>query len=190
MLAQFAVLRQRGFTQEAIQTKASWTRNHQNLLLEEATRRKMPGSEGSQEQAVTECLLQMYDAGTELRVIQRLSAFTGLQTMKRLETVLDNASGPTLTGLIITDTHGEPARVSWLDVNGELMHRPFDGAFPAHYPAERAIRQCKEVFYHLLNQTRCCSRGLLRYPEPHHSTARRNLRCTESLPANITTPPR
>ena len=31
----------------------------------------MPGSQGSQEQAVTKWLLEMYDAGTEIRVIQR-----------------------------------------------------------------------------------------------------------------------
>ena len=30
------------------------------------------------------------------------------------------------------------------------MHRPFDGAFPAHYPEERAIRQCTEVLYRLI----------------------------------------
>ena len=31
----------------------------------------MPGSQESQAQAVTEWLLEMHDAGTELRVIQR-----------------------------------------------------------------------------------------------------------------------
>ena len=35
----------------------------------------MTGSQGSQEQAVTEWLLEMYDAGAELRTIQRTSAF-------------------------------------------------------------------------------------------------------------------
>ena len=40
----------------------------------------MTGSQGSQQQAVTEWLLAMFDAGTELKVIQRMSAFTGLQT--------------------------------------------------------------------------------------------------------------
>ena len=71
MLHQYCDLRRRGFTQQAIQTKASWTRNHQKLLLEEAQRREMPGSQKSQEQAVTEWLLAMFDAGAELRVIQR-----------------------------------------------------------------------------------------------------------------------
>ena len=150
MLEQYCDLRRRGFGQQAIQTKASWPRHYPSLLLKEAQRREMPGSQGSQEQAVTEWLLAMFDAGTELRVIQRMSAFTGRQTNKQLQTALDNASGPAPNGLIITDTHGEPARVSWLDTNGELMHRPFDGAFPAHYPEERAIRQCTEVLYRLM----------------------------------------
>ena len=150
MLEQYCDLRRRGFGQQAIQTKAGWPRHYPKLLLEEATRREMPGSQGSQEQAVTEWLLEMYDAGTELRVIQRTSAYTGQQTQKKLQTALDNASGPAPNGLIITDTHGEPARVSWVDLNGELMHRPFDGAFPAHYPEERAIRQCTEVLYRLM----------------------------------------
>ena len=151
MLEQYCDLRRRGFGQQAIQTKASWPRHYPSLLLKEAQRRNMPGSEGSQSQAVTEWLLEMFDAGTELRVIQRTSAYTGQQTQKKLQTALDNASGPAPNGLIITDTHGEPARVSWLDTNGELMHRPFDGAFPAHYPEERAIRQCTEVLYRLIS---------------------------------------
>ena len=71
MLHQYCDLRRRGFTQQAIQTKSSWTKSHQKLLLEEAQRRAMPGSQKSQEQAMTEWLLAMFDAGTELRVIQR-----------------------------------------------------------------------------------------------------------------------
>ena len=110
----------------------------------------MPGSQGSQAQAVTEWLLEMHDAGTELSAIQRTPALSNLKTKNRLKAALDNASGPTPNGLIIMDIQGNPARVSWLDLNGELMHRPFDGAFPAHYPEERAIRQCTEVFYRLL----------------------------------------
>ena len=70
MLEKYCDLRRRGFTQQAIQTKASWTRNHQKLLLEEAQRRAMPGSQKSQEQAVTEWLLAIFDAGAELKVIQ------------------------------------------------------------------------------------------------------------------------
>ena len=134
MLEKYCDLRRRGFGQKAIQTKSSWTRNHQKILLEEAQRRAMPGSQKSQEQAVTEWLLAIFDAGTELRVIQRTSALSNLQTKKRLETALDAASGPAPTGLIVRNPDGTPARVSWLDPNGNLMHRPFDGALPANTP--------------------------------------------------------
>ena len=93
-----------------------------------------PGAQKSQEQAVTEWLLEMFDAGAELSVIQRTSALPNLQTKKRLQNALDAASGPAPTGLIIRNPDGTPARVSWLDANGTLMHRPFDGAFPARLP--------------------------------------------------------
>ena len=152
MLHQYCDLRRRGFDQAAIKTKSGWTKSHQKLLLEEAQRRAMPGSQKSQELAVTEWLLAMYDAGTELRVIQRASAYTALQTKNRLQTALDAASGPTPTGLIIRNLDGTPARVSWLAVNGTLTHRPFDGAFPANYPAKLAIRQCTEVTQRLVGQ--------------------------------------
>ena len=152
MLEKYCDLRRRGFGQKAIQTKSSWTRNHQKILLEEAQRRAMPGSQKSQEQAVTEWLLAIFDAGTELRVIQRTSALSNLQTKKRLETALDAASGPAPTGLIVRNPDGTPARVSWLDPNGNLMHRPFDGALPANYPAELAIRQCTKVAQRLVAQ--------------------------------------
>ena len=152
MLHQYCDLRRRGFDQAAIKTKSSWTKSHQKLLLEEAQRRAMPGSQKSQEQAMTEWLLAMYDASTELRVIQRTSALSNLQTKKRLEAALDAASGPAPNGLIIRNPDGTPARVSWLAVNGTLTHRPFDGAFPPDYPAELAIRQCTEVTQRLVGQ--------------------------------------
>ena len=152
MLHQYCDLRRRGFDQAAIKTKSSWTKSHQKLLLEEAQRRAMPGSQKSQELAMTEWLLAMYDAGTELRVIQRASAYTSQQTEKKLQTALDAASGPAPTGLIIRNPDGTPARVSWLDVNGTLTHRPFDGAFPPNYPAKLALRQCTEVAQRLVGQ--------------------------------------
>ena len=151
MLEKYCDLRRRGFGQQAIQTKARWPRHYPSLLLKEAQRRQMTGSQGSQAQAVTEWLLAMFDAGTELRVIQRMSAFTDLQTDKHLKAALDAASGPAPTDIIIRNPDGEPTRVSWLDTNGELMHRPFDGAFPADYPDALAVRQCTEVLYRLIN---------------------------------------
>ena len=151
MLEKYCDLRRRGFGQQAIQTKAKWPRHYPSLLLKEAQRREMPGSQQSQQQAVTEWLLAMFDAGTELRVIQRMSALTDEQSKSRLKAALDAASGPAPTGLIIRNPDGEPTRVSWLDTNGELMHRPFDGAFPADYPAALAVRQCTEVLYQLMS---------------------------------------
>ena len=75
MLHQYRDLRRRGFTQQAIQTKASWTRSHQKLLLEEAQRRAMPGSQGSQVTGRDRMAAgQMFDASAELRAIQRASA--------------------------------------------------------------------------------------------------------------------
>ena len=108
MLEKYCDLRRRGFGQQAIQIKASWPRHYPSLLLEEATRREMTGSQGSQEQAVTEWLLVMFDAGTELRVIQRASAFSDLKTKNRLQTALDAASGPDPTAIIIRNPDGAP----------------------------------------------------------------------------------
>ena len=78
----------------------------------------------------------------------------GIQATHQGQTALDAASGPAPTGLIIRNPDGEPARVSWLEANGNLTHRPFDGAFPPNYPAELAIRQCTEILYWLLGYMR------------------------------------
>ena len=110
----------------------------------------MPSSQKSQEQAVTEWLLEMYDAGAELRVIQRTSALPNLQTKKRLETALDAASRRNSKNLVINGPDGSPGRVSCVDEQGRLWHRPFDGAFPRRYPKEKAVRQCRKVLLRLL----------------------------------------
>ena len=47
ILEQYCDLRRRGFDQAAIKTKASWPRHYPSLLLEEAQRREMPGSQQS-----------------------------------------------------------------------------------------------------------------------------------------------
>ena len=143
MLEKYCDLRRRGFGQQAIQTKASWPRHYPSLLLKEAQRRKMPGSQGSQAQAVTEWLLAMFDAGTELRVIQRMSAFTGLQTNKQLQAALDAASGPSPTDIIIRNPDGEPTRVSWLDTNGELMQPAVRWRLPGRLPS----RTCRPAVH-------------------------------------------
>ena len=50
---------------------------------------------------------------------------------KKLQTALNATSGPATTGIIIRNPDGTPFRVFWLDANENLMHRPFNGAFPA-----------------------------------------------------------
>ena len=67
----------------------------------------------------------------------------------KLQDALDAASGPSPTGLIIAGPDGIPGRVSCVEPDGRLMHRPFDGAFPAHYPVETVMRHCREVFLRL-----------------------------------------
>ena len=150
-LQKYCDLRRRAFTQDVIRTKLDLTRQQANLLIDEAAKRDMPGSQETQSQAIQEWLLEMHDSGSELSVIQRMSALTDEQTKNRLKAALDAASGPAPTDLIIMDIQGNPTRVSWLDVNGELKHRPFDGAFPAGYPADLALRQCTEVLYRLIS---------------------------------------
>ena len=71
MLEKYCDLRRRGFGQKAIQTKANWPRHYPSLLLEEAQRREMTGSQGSQKQAVTEWLLAIA-AGTGDVLMARL----------------------------------------------------------------------------------------------------------------------
>ena len=84
MLEKYCDLRRRGFGQKAIQIKASWPRHYPSLLLEEAQRRDMTGSQGSQAQAVTEWLLAMFDAGTERW--QTKAPTTRLETRSRRPT--------------------------------------------------------------------------------------------------------
>ena len=54
----------------------------------------MPGSQENQQQAVNEWLLQMYDAGTALSVIQRMSAWSNQQTRQKLQNALDCETPP------------------------------------------------------------------------------------------------
>ena len=142
MLEQCCDLRRRGFSQNEIQGKLQLTRQQTSLLLAEAARREMPGSQENQSDAVAEWLLSCFDAGIEISAIRRMSALTERGIKQRLKHALDAASGNPPSGLITPAPDGTPGRVSWLDPDGRLMHRPFDGAFPAHYTAETAMAQC------------------------------------------------
>ena len=101
--------------------------------------------------AVAEWLLTCCDAGIEISAIRRMSALTERRIKQRLKRARDAASGNPPSGLITPTPDGTPGRVSWLDPGGRLMHRPFDGAFPAHYKAETALAQCRQVFIELLD---------------------------------------
>ena len=151
MLEQYCDLRCRGFAQTKIRTKLGWPRHYPGLLLAEAANRGRPGSEESQAQAVDNWLLSMFDAGVEHSAIRQVSALTDRQIKRRLKHALDTASSNPPNGLIIPTPDGTPGRVSWLEPNGRLMHRPFAGAFPARYPAEAAQEQCRDVFIQLLD---------------------------------------
>ena len=153
MLEQYCDLRRRGFSKAEIQTKLHLKRHHPSLLLAEAARRGMPGSQDNQSEAVAEWLLSCFDAGIEVSAIRRMSALTPRGIKQRLKRALDTASGNPPSDLITPAPDGKPGRVSWLDPGGRLMHRPFDGAFPAHYTAETALAQCRQVFIELLDHS-------------------------------------
>ena len=151
MLEQYCDLRRRGFSQAEIRTKLQLKRHQPSLLLAEAARRGMPGSQENQSDAVAEWLLSCFDAGIETSAIRRMSALTERGIKQRLKRALDTASGNPPVGLITPAPDGKPGRVSWLDPGGRLMHRPFDGAFSARYAAETAVAQCRQVFIELLD---------------------------------------
>ena len=151
MLEQCCELRRRGFCQNEIRGRLRLKRQQPSLLLAEAARRGMPGSQANQSDAVAEWLLSCFDADIEISAIRRMSALTERGIKQRLKRALDTASGNPPSGLITPAPDGTPSRVSWLDPDGRLMHRPFDGAFPAYYTAETALEQCCQVVIELLD---------------------------------------
>ena len=152
MLEQYCDLRRRGFSQTEILSKLQLKRHQPSLLMAEAARRRMPGSQENQSDTVAEWLLSCFDAGIEISAMRRMSALTERGIKQRLKRALDAASGNPPSGLITPAPDGTPGRVSWLDPDGRLMHRPFDGAFPAHYTAETALEQCSQVVIELLDR--------------------------------------
>ena len=100
MLEQCCDLRRRGFSQKEIQSKLQLTRQQTSLLLAEAARRGMPGSQENQSDAVAEWLLSCFDTGIEISAIRRTSALTERGIKQRLKRALDNASGNPPSGLI------------------------------------------------------------------------------------------
>ena len=151
LIKRYCDLRQRGFTHDAIRTRCNWPRHYPNMLLAQATLRGIPAAQGGPNQAFQNWLLATFDAGLDISLIARQSAFNETQTKKKLNKALDAASGRNPQNPVINGPDGKPGRVSWVDEQGILRHRPFDGPFPPNYPQKQAIQQCKEVLVHLLS---------------------------------------
>ena len=100
MLEQFCNLRRRVFSQTEIQTKLQLKRHQPSLLLAEAARRRMTGSQENQSDAVAEWPLTMFAA------IWRMSTLTERGIKQRLKRALDAAIGNPQYGLIIAGPDG------------------------------------------------------------------------------------
>lgn len=94
----------------------------------------------------------MFDTGVEISTIRRMSALTERRIKQRLKRALDAASGNPPRRLITPGPDGTRGRVSWLEPNGRLMHRAFDGAFPQGFPQRDAVAQCQQVLLRLIAQ--------------------------------------
>ena len=97
LLGQYCDLRRRGFSQTKLQLK----RHQPSLLLAEATRRGMSGSQENRSNAVAEWLRACFDAGIGISAIRRMSALTERGIKQRLKRARDAASGNPPSGLII-----------------------------------------------------------------------------------------
>lgn len=96
-------------------------------------------------------LLAMFDAGIEVDTIKRELQYTGTDVELHLGQALTAASGRNPRKLVTDAPDGSPGRISWVDDQGRLWHRPFDGSFPRGYPKAKAIQQCREVLLELLH---------------------------------------
>ena len=95
-------------------------------------------------------LLAMFDAGIEVDAIKRELQHTGTDVELHLHNALTAASGIHPKKLVITAPDGRTGRVSWVDDQGRLWHRPCDGPFPLGYPRAKAIEQCRQVLWELM----------------------------------------
>ena len=138
-------LRRRGFTTRKTLDRTNWPRHYPRLLLEEAARRGLPGSEKSQEQALSNWLLSAFDAGIDESNMRRMASIPGHRVRTKLKRALDRTCGPQPAEIVTPGPDDSPGRVSWREKR-RLIHRPIDGAFPQQYPAEAALEQCQQVF--------------------------------------------
>lgn len=95
-------------------------------------------------------ILAMFDAGIEVDAIKRELDYTGTDVELHLHNMLNVASGPQPKKFVTVAPDGISGRVSWVDDQGRLWHRAFDGPFPKGYPRAKAIEQCREVLWELM----------------------------------------
>lgn len=95
-------------------------------------------------------ILAMFDAGIEVDAIKRELDYTGTDVELHLHNMLNAASGPQPSKFVIVAPDGISGRVSWVDDQGRLWHRAFDGPFPTGYPRAKAIEQCRQVLWELM----------------------------------------
>ena len=92
-------------------------------------------------------LLAMFDAGIEVDAIKRETQHTDTDIELHLHNTLTAASGTQPQKFVVVALDGINGRVSWVDDQGRLWHRPFDGPFPRGYPKEKAIEQYRKVLW-------------------------------------------
>ena len=90
-LEMYCDLRRRSYTHGAIRGRTGWSHHYLNLLLEEASRRGMKGSNEDRDEAFREWLLEMHDSGMNLTEIYRLSGRSNLETRTELTEALEAA---------------------------------------------------------------------------------------------------
>ncbi len=90
-LEKYCDLRRRGYTHEAIRSRTGRTEYYLDLLLEEASRRSMKGSNENADEVFYEWLLEMHDAGMDVTEICRLSGRSDSETRMALTELLEAA---------------------------------------------------------------------------------------------------
>lgn len=90
-LEMYCDLRRRGYTHEAIRRRTGWPEYYPDLLLEEAIRRGMKGSNENATEAFQEWLLEMRDSGVDMAEICRLSGRSDSETRTELRELLEAA---------------------------------------------------------------------------------------------------
>ncbi len=90
-LEKYCDLRRRGYTHEVIRRRTGWPEYYSDLLLEEASRRGMKGSNENADEAFHEWLLEMHYSGVDTTEICRLSGRSDSETRVALTELLEAA---------------------------------------------------------------------------------------------------